>query len=116
MATNLANELAVQGSAALLMPHIKGRLAVEIATVQPKTVVIGQDGKAVRMTVTNSKRVCEQPGLRAGDRGSKATGGGPPVPMVVAVVPSKPFHAPNSTRMDPHAQKQHALNGGKVTD
>ena len=78
-------------------------------------MVIGQDGKPSALTIDELKAGCEQPGLRAGDRELKGNPGrGLPVPMVVAVVPVKTVHAPNSTRWT-RMRKQHVLNGGKIS-
>jgi len=117
VATNLANELAVQGSAALLMPHIKGRLAVEIRDGQPKTVVIGQDGKPSALTIDELKaEFASNPAFAPVIAGSKATGGGASGANGRGGGAVKTVSRAQFNQMDPHAQKQHALNGGKVTD
>jgi len=44
-ANSLANELAISGSADLLLPHIERRLAVEMSEGKPIVRVLGRDGK-----------------------------------------------------------------------
>lgn len=116
VATNLANELAVQGSAALLMPHIKGRLAVEIRDGQPKTVVIGQDGKPSALTIDELKaEFANNAAFAPVIAGSKATGGGASGANGRGGGAVKTVTRAQFDQMDPHAQKQHVLNGGKVS-
>lgn len=116
VATNLANELAVQGSAALLMPHIKGRLAVEIRDGQPKTVVIGPDGKPSALTVDELKaEFANNPAFAPVIAGSKASGGGASGANGRGGGAVKTVTRAQFNQMDPHAQKQHVLAGGKVT-
>ena len=55
VAVSLANELAVQGSAAILIPHIKARLEVDTTGGEPKTIVLGTDGKRSALTVDELK-------------------------------------------------------------
>jgi len=55
VAVSMANELSIPGSSALLMPHIRARLSVDIRDGQPQTVVIGQDGKPSALTLDELK-------------------------------------------------------------
>ena len=55
VAVSLANELAVQGSAAILIPHIKARLDIDTTGGEPKTIVLGTDGKRSALTVDELK-------------------------------------------------------------
>ena len=77
VAVSLANELAVQGSAALLIPHIKARLEVDTSGGEPKTIVIGPDGKRSALTVEELKaEFAANQAFAPVLAGSKATGGG----------------------------------------
>jgi len=77
VAVQLANELAVQGSAALLMPIIKGRLEVDLSSGEPKTIVVGTDGKRSALTIEDLKNeIAANPAYAPVIAGSKATGGG----------------------------------------
>ncbi len=77
VAVSLANELAVQGSSALLIPHIKARLEVDTSGGEPKTIVIGPDGKRSALTVEELKaEFAANPAFAPVLAGSKATGGG----------------------------------------
>ena len=50
-ASKLAAELAVQGSADVLLPHISARLAVEIKDDKPVVKVLDKDGRPSAMTI-----------------------------------------------------------------
>lgn len=77
VAVQLATELAVQGSSALLIPHIKSRLEVDTSSGEPKTVVLGPDGKRSALTVEELKaELAANPAFAPVIAGSKATGGG----------------------------------------
>lgn len=77
VAVQLATELAVQGSSALLIPHIKSRLEVDTSSGEPKTVVLGPDGKRSALTIEELKaELAANPAFAPVIAGSKATGGG----------------------------------------
>lgn len=76
-AHSIAAELAVQGSASVLLPHIERRLSLETRDGRPVVVVLGKDGKPSASTVDELKQEI------AGDAafaplivGSKASGAG----------------------------------------
>lgn len=76
VASSLANELAVPGSAKALMPHIQQRLSMEVRDGQITTVVL-QDGKPSALTVDELKaELSSDPAFAPLIVGSKATGGG----------------------------------------
>ena len=50
-ATDLANKIAVQGSAIVLLPHIESRLTTEIINGKPETKILDQDGKISALTL-----------------------------------------------------------------
>ena len=77
VAVKLANELAVQGSADLLIPHIKSRLAAEQRDGQYVTVVKDKDGKPSAFTLDDLKsEFTSNPAFAPVIVGSKASGGG----------------------------------------
>ena len=77
MATDLAAELAVQGSAKALLPHLERRLGVETRDGKPTVVVLGQDGKLSAATVDELKKeFASDPVFAPLIAGSKASGGG----------------------------------------
>lgn len=77
VAVKLANELAVQGSADLLIPHIKSRLSAEQRDGQYVTVVKDRDGKPSAFTLDDLKsEFVSNPAFAPVIVGSKATGGG----------------------------------------
>ena len=51
-ATRISSELAVQGSADVLRPHVKGRLKTEFVNGEVKTTVLGPDGKPSALTLS----------------------------------------------------------------
>ena len=76
-ATAMAAELAVEGSAKALLPHIQGRLRMEIKDGQPATVVLDVNGKPSAMTVDELKQeIANDAAFAPLIAGSKASGGG----------------------------------------
>lgn len=55
VAAGLANDLALQGSANVLLPHIRNRLTVEYTDGNPTTRVLGPDGKPSAATIDELK-------------------------------------------------------------
>jgi len=76
-ATTLAAELAIPGSAPVLLPHIQARLSMEIRDGQPVTVVMSADGKPSAMTIEELKtELSANPAFAPIIAASKAAGGG----------------------------------------
>lgn len=76
-ATRMAAELAVQGSADVLLPHISNRLRSEIRDGRAVTVVLDKDGKPSAMTVDELKNeFVSNKAFAPLIAGSKANGGG----------------------------------------
>jgi len=76
-ATTLAAELAIPGSAAVLLPHVQARLSMEIRDGVPVTVVIGKDGKPSALTIDDLKsELAAEPAFAPIIAASKAAGGG----------------------------------------
>lgn len=76
-ASSLASELAVTGSAAVLMPHIKARLGMDVRDGKAVAVVLDKEGKPSALTVDELKaEFLSDPAFAPLIVGSKATGGG----------------------------------------
>lgn len=76
-ATALAAELAVEGAALALLPHIERRLKMEIVEGNPKVRVLDAEGKVSALTLDNLREELKaNPALARIVVGSKANGGG----------------------------------------
>lgn len=76
-ATKLAAELAISGSADVLLPHIQSRLTVEIKDGVPSVRVLDLQGKPTAMTVDELKQeFISNKAFAPLIAASKATGGG----------------------------------------
>lgn len=76
-ATAMAAELAVQGSAKALLPHIKARLGTDIREGRPVTVVLDEAGKPSAMTVEELRQeIANDPAFAPLIVGTKASGAG----------------------------------------
>lgn len=77
VAAKLANDLALPGSADLLMPHIKSRLAAEQRDGKFVTVVKDKDGKPSAFSIDDLRNeFASNPAFAPVIVGSKASGGG----------------------------------------
>jgi hypothetical protein len=77
VATTIANEIALQGSANVLLPHIRSRLAVDYVDGNPITRVLGPDGKPSAATLDELKaEFAANDAFAPIIAGSKASGGG----------------------------------------
>lgn len=73
----IASEIAVPGSAKALMPHIEGRLSMELRDGQPAVVVLDASGKPSAMTVEEFKaEIAADPAFAPLIVASKASGAG----------------------------------------
>lgn len=78
-ATSLAAELAVQGSAKALLPHIRSRLKTEVRDGKPTVVVLDAEGKPSAATIDDLKsEFMNDPAFGPLIVGSKASGSGRP--------------------------------------
>lgn len=76
-ATDLAAELAVQGSAKALLPHIQSRLSMDIRDGKPTVVVLDANGKPSAATLDELKaEFTNDPAFAPLIVGSKASGSG----------------------------------------
>lgn len=114
-AQKMASELAVQGSADVLLPHIANRLTVELANGEPKVRVLDGTGKPSALTLDDLKKEISDNksfapllvGSKAsgsGDVGKGGKGGGD-------TTNRSAFAA-----MNPHEQMTFIKSGGKVVD
>ena len=79
VASSLAGELAVQGSASVLLPHISKRLKVEEMDGKPVTRVLDKNGQPCAMTIKElSEEFKTDKSFAPLIIGTNATGGGAP--------------------------------------
>jgi hypothetical protein len=77
VASGIAAEIAVQGSAKALQPHLTSRLSMEVRDGKPTTVVLDAEGKPSAMTVDELKaEFSNDPAFAPLIVASKASGGG----------------------------------------
>ena len=55
-AERVAHEIAIPGAAAVLIPHLRNRLGIDMRDGQRVTVVIGPDGKPSALTVEELRK------------------------------------------------------------
>jgi hypothetical protein len=77
VASQLASDLAIQGSANVLLPHIRARLAVDYTDGKPVTRVLDAAGKPSAATIDELKaEFAATPAFAPIVAGTKASGGG----------------------------------------
>lgn len=118
VATTLASQIALEGSAPVLIPHIASRLAVEVRDGQRVTVVKGADGKPSALTIDDLRK--EIVGNKAfapllvaskasgGGAGGGGKGGGA---AGAKQITREAFNA-----LDDASRRAHVRGGGSVTD
>lgn len=117
VAVKMAGEMAVQGSADLLIPHIKSRLAAEQRDGQFVTVVRDKDGKPSAASLDDLKN--EFVGNAAFAPvivGSKATGGGADGGKPGGGAAPKAVTRTQFEQMSAQQRMDHSKGGGTVTD
>lgn len=115
VATKLASELAVPGSADLLIPHIKSRLGAEQREGNYTTVVRDKDGKPSALTVDELKNeFVTNPAFAPVIVASKASGGG--ASQSNGGGAAKTVKRSDFASMNPAQQMAHTKAGGTVTD
>ena len=116
-ATKIAAEIAVQGSADVLLPHLERRLKTEFRDGQPTTVVLDKEGKPSAMTVEELKQEFQNSAafapLIVGTKanGAGRTGGNESSGAGVNEVSRSDFD-----RMNQAQRAQFAKTGGKLKD
>jgi len=117
VAVRLANEMAVQGSADLLIPHIKSRLAAEQRDGHFVTVVRDAAGKPSASTLDDLKNeFASNPAFAPVIVGSKATGGGANGSNGGGAAKAKTITRTQFSGMSPEARSDHFKGGGTITD
>lgn len=116
-ATKIAAEIAVQGSADVLLPHLERRLRTEFRDGSPVTVVLDRDGKPSAMSVDELKAEFQNSAafapLIVGTKanGAGRTGGNESSGAGVNEVSRSEFD-----RMNQAQRANFAKNGGKLKD
>ena len=116
-ATKIAAEIAVQGSADVLLPHLERRLRTEFRDGSPVTVVLDKDGKPSAMSVDELKAEFQNSAafapLIVGTKanGAGRTGGNESSGASVNEVSRSEFD-----RMNQAQRANFAKNGGKLKD
>lgn len=116
-ATKIAAEIAVQGSADVLLPHLEKRLKTEFREGSPVTVVLDKDGKPSAMTVDELKAEFQNSAafapLIVGTKanGAGRTGGNESSGARVNEISRSEFD-----RMNQAQRANFAKNGGKLKD
>ena len=76
-AVKIASEIALEGSADVLLPHIAKRLTTEFADDGPRVTVLGSDGKPSALTTKDlAEEFSNNPAFSAIIRGTGGTGSG----------------------------------------
>jgi rRNA maturation endonuclease Nob1 len=117
VAQGLANQLAVPGSADVLMPHIKARLKTDIRDGKRTTIVVDAEGKPSAMTLADlAKEISGNKAFAPIVAGSKASGGGAAGGKGGGATDTKTISRADFEAMDPRARAAHFKAGGKVVD
>jgi len=114
-ARKMAAELALPGSADVLLPHIKGRLSVDMSGDSPLVRVLDVDGKPSAMSIDDLRKEIEANkafaplllGSMASGSGDVGKKGNPA---------SKSMTRDNYNAIDPMAQSKFISEGGRLTD
>jgi hypothetical protein len=113
-ATRIAAELAVQGSADVLIPHIRSRLAYETQDGKPVVRVLGADGKPSAASVEDlQKEIAATPAFAPLIVASKASGGGAGGSKGGGA--AKQLTRQAFDALDPAGRMEHVKAGGTVT-
>lgn len=116
-ASRIAAEIAVQGSADVLLPHLERRLKTEFRDGQPSTVVLDKEGKPSAMSVDELKAEFQNSAafapliLGTKANGAGRTGGNESSGAGVNEVSRSDFD-----RMNQAQRAQFAKTGGKLKD
>lgn len=115
-ATQLAAKLAVPGSADVLLPHIKNRLALETQDGKPVVRVLGADGKPSAASVDDlAKEIAGDTRFAPLIVASMATGGGASGGRGGGAA-TKTVTRSAFDNMQPEARMAHVKAGGTITD
>lgn len=116
-ATKIASEIALQGSAAVLLPHIERRLKTEYREGQPYTIVLDENGKHSAMTVEELKKEFQNSEAFAPlIVGTKANGAGRTGGKEGGSAANQPITRSDFDAMSQYERSQYAKSGGKIID
>lgn len=115
-AIKLASDLAVPGSADVLLPHIARRLAMEVQDGKPVVRVLDGNGKASASSLDDlAKEIRGNAAFAPLIVGSQATGGGASGSKGGSAA-SKSVTRSAFEQMDAAAKSAHCVSGGTITD
>jgi len=116
-ATKIAAEIAVQGSADVLLPHLEKRLKTEFREGSPVTVVLDKDGKPSAMSVDELKAEFQNSAAFAPlIVGTKANGAGRTGGNESSGAGFNEVSRSEFDRMNQAQRANFAKNGGKLKD
>lgn len=116
-ATKIAAEIAVQGSADVLLPHLERRLRTEFRDGSPVTVVLDRDGKPSAMSVDELKAEFQNSAAFAPlIVGTKANGAGRTGGNESSGAGFNEVSRSEFDRMNQAQRANFAKNGGKLKD
>lgn len=119
VAQQMAAKIGLKGSEALLLPHIKARLAVEERDGEHVTVVRDANGKASALGVADlEKEFVSNQAFAPVIAGSKASGSGAGGDQTKGggAAGAKQINRAAFNALDPAGQRAHVKEGGTVTD
>ena len=117
VAQNIANELAVEGCAIALVPHIKARLAVDVRDGERQTVVRDAAGKASALTLDELKKeIAANKAFAPLLASTKASGGGAGGGKGGGASGAKSLKRADFERLAPADKQKHMRSGGVITD
>jgi hypothetical protein len=115
--SRIASELALPGSAEVLLPHIKSRLSVEIVNGQPVTRVLDKDGKPSALSIKElTEEIRMTPAFAPIITGVKSNGAGGDSGSTGSPG-QKTMKLSEFNKLNPMAKSEFVVkNGGKVID
>lgn len=117
VAHSMANDLAIEGSSAVLIPHIAARLGVDMREGRRTTVVKGADGKPSALTIDELKKeIASNKAFAPLLVGSRASGGGAGGAKGGGAAGAKNLKRADFEKLDAGSRQKHFKEGGTVTD
>jgi len=117
VATTMASQIALEGSAPVLIPHIASRLDVEVRDGQRVTVVKGPDGKPSALTLDDlRKEIVGNKAFAPLLVASKGSGGGAGGSKGGGAAGAKQLTRQAFDALDPAGKQTHIRGGGTVID
>lgn len=117
VAHGIASQIAVQGSADVLLPHIKSRLRTDVRDGQRVTVVVDPEGKPSASTIADlAKEISGNKAFAPIIAGSKGSGGGANGGHGGGAADSKTITRAQYESLGPTERAAHFKGGGTVVD